>query len=150
MNLKKCLFVFVLPSLFLAACFGQPAAPQPTEIPSPYFEMTEDSPLYFSHPSGCEGMWVAGTVTNFSGAALESGAVNLSGSMGIETSFPGFFPDYGTGGYEIQISSLVEEHHGIFLQIIDFDGNPISELAGLRTYNDCAKNLIIINWTQVK
>jgi len=62
-------------------------------------------------------------------------------------SLTGMAPAYGLGGYEIQISELVLDTSGIFwVQVYDQDGVARTEKIFFDTYEDCTRNLILLNF----
>ena len=54
---------------------------------------------------------------------------------------------YGPGGYEIKIADKAfDSENTLFIQIFDIQGNNMSNAMPFRTYSDCGKNLIIVNF----
>jgi hypothetical protein len=58
---------------------------------------------------------------------------------------------YGPGGYEIALGSkAVDSVNQLTIQLYDLNGNAMSNPLQFSTFSDCSKNLIVINFTQVK
>ncbi len=119
------------------------------------FILQEGTPFYlpaFSHPdSGCDWLGVAGQV--FLPEGVE--AIGLMIIVGAEASYDDYLLSavtgeanaYGSGGYEIELSDLVNENNRIlWIQITNENGEPLSEKFLFDTYEDCDKNLVLINF----
>ncbi|HSV86480.1 MAG TPA: hypothetical protein VLH85_07885, partial [Levilinea sp.] len=59
---------------------------------------------------------------------------------------------YGEAGYEFTISdeNIFASKGDFWIQLIDQQRNPLSARVVFDTFDDCARNLIIINFTQVR
>ncbi len=58
---------------------------------------------------------------------------------------------YGESGYEFRLEGMaVNSSNTLFLQLVDANGRPLSQAYGLRTYEDCQKNMLIIKFQQVR
>ena len=56
---------------------------------------------------------------------------------------------YGPGGYELTLgTSPSDSESTAWVQLFSLDGNPLSERIFLTTYNDCQKNLILMNFIE--
>jgi hypothetical protein len=143
-----------------------PALP-PTDTPLPgsaesqySFVMQQGSPkavpnIY--HPDrGCNWMGVGGQATSLNGSPVIGIFVQLGGTLEgsyFETrlSMTGTAVEYGRGGYEFEISDQpVLTHQTLWIQLLDQAGLPLSDKIYFDTYADCEKNLILINFVQVK
>jgi hypothetical protein len=63
----------------------------------------------------------------------------------------GSAPDYGESGYEFALENLaIDSQDALFIQLIDADGLPYSHPYSLETFSDCQKNLILVNFKQVR
>lgn len=61
----------------------------------------------------------------------------------------GMAKDYGPGGYEIIISDEVFESEDVLsISLFDLNGNQLSNQFMLTTYEDCEKNLLLINFIE--
>lgn len=119
------------------------------------FSAQEGSPFTlpnFTHPeSGCDWMGVAGQIfdaegsemqglTVVTGNLLDEGGDKLAAQTGLALA-------YGFGGYEIQLSdSPVDSILTYWIQVYDTDGTALSDQVFFDTYDDCEKNLILINF----
>ncbi|MEJ2412360.1 MAG: hypothetical protein P8Y34_05105 [Anaerolineales bacterium] len=130
-----------------------------TKTPYSLQSMTAHYLVNFTHPDlGCDWLGVAGQVFNSAGVVqkdilVKSGG-KLAGAEVLETmTMPLAEPDidlaYGPGGYEITLANSPAASQGsVWVQLFDLDGNPISEQVYLTTYDDCQKNLILLNFTE--
>lgn len=59
--------------------------------------------------------------------------------------------NYGPGGYEFPLAEKpIASKRSLWLQLLDQSGLPLSEKAYFDTYESCDKNLILINFKQVR
>ena len=106
---------------------------------------------------GCEWLVIAGQVWDLEGDPVKGLTLHLFGEVG------GFEVDryvlsgaenavvYGESGFEFAIEGLVVESSGtLFIQLIDINELPFSLPYALETYNDCQRNLILVNFKQVR
>lgn len=125
------------------------------------FDINTGSPIAISsvafHPeAGCNWMGVAGQVLNMSGAPVSTGVViKLGGELdGVDkeiTSLTGTARQYGDAGYEIVLASKPIASQGtLWLQLLDQAGLPMSPRITFDTFEACDKNLIFINFRQVR
>jgi hypothetical protein len=109
------------------------------------------------HPdAGCDVEGVAGQVTSLNGEAVSGLLVQLGGTL------PGYGPvnrstvtgtadEYGAGGYELIITrQLVSTSGTLWIQLMDQQKLPLSDMIYFNTYDDCKKNLIMISFNQIK
>jgi hypothetical protein len=151
-----------------------PASPTPFSILSPTSTLTESqttsgtpfvvsqgSPTAISsvtfHPEeGCNWMSVAGQVLDMSGAPISTGVIIqlggvLQGQYIEKTSLTGVAPQYGQAGYEIFLADEpVATTRTLWVQLLDQAGLPLSQKVYFDTYSDCEKNLIFVNFKQVR
>jgi hypothetical protein len=63
----------------------------------------------------------------------------------------GTAPQYGQAGYEFKLADQpVDSVQNLYLQLLDQADLPLSEKYYFDTFNDCEKNLILVNFTQVR
>ena len=124
---------------------------------APFFAVQPGNPTYLPHAGGCGAMYVAGNVTDLNGAPFKFMQIVLTGSIngvsiGRENTLSGNAPEYSESGYEIQIGSgqPVTTYNDIFLQLTNQEGQPASDVVVLDTFEDCSRNLIMVNFVQVK
>lgn len=133
--------------------------PTPTATPSgPIYVLQPGSPLYltnFVHPaSGCSWTGVAGQVFGVNGDPVPDllliagqGDLTSGNQWAAQT---GLAADYGPGGYEIQIMDHVEDSTQVFwVQIVGEAGQPLSERIYFDTFQDCVRNLVLVNFIAV-
>jgi len=121
------------------------------------FKVQSDSPANiqnFAHPQeGCNWSGVAGQVFNETGNVVKRVVVLIQGRYGNKNidsiTLTGLktAEKYGPGGYEIYLGDQPISTNGtLSIQLFDLDANPISNVIPLITYDDCSKNLLIINF----
>ncbi len=104
---------------------------------------------------GCGWLIIAGQVWDLQDAAVTNLTLRLYGELGgydidLET-LTGFAPAYGESGFEFTLENLVVESDGtLFIQLVDSNGLPLSHPYPVQTYEDCSKNLILVNFHQVR
>lgn len=129
----------------------------PQSLGDTLFEVIDGDPSYLAHPDGCEGLYVAGNVTDIDGDPLIFMMVRIQGilageSLGIEDVFSGTAPEYGESGWELQLTETpVASTGSMYIQLFDPDTEePVSAIIPFNTYSDCARNLVMINFKQVQ
>ena len=132
----------------------------PTATPVPVeekFVVQEDSPVYipnFVYPDvGCNWMGIAGQVFNKAGSPMENVVVVAEGSVGNspleQISLTSLASAYGPGGYELPLADhTIESSNIIYLSIYDLDGKLLSQPLPIETFDDCEKNLIVVNFKE--
>ncbi len=139
--------------------------PSPTEAPVGgfAFAVQGNGPVAIvniAHPElGCNWMGVAGNVVDMSGAPVTQLIVTLGGTLngkpvhpsGTMTSLTGLFRQYGEAGFEFQLGDKPVASKGtLWIQLGDQAGLVLSEKVYFDTFSDCEKNLVLINFKQVK
>jgi hypothetical protein len=91
--------------------------------------------------------------------ALDSTPVNqlvvelggtLNGQAISQISLTGTATEWGPGGYEFALATHPIESSGtLWLRVLDLNGDPVSDRIYFTTYNDCSKNVILINLNEV-
>jgi hypothetical protein len=77
---------------------------------------------------------------------VETGGT-LEGKYVLGLSITGLINTYGSGGFEIKLSDHPVNSTGtVWIQLKDIAGLPLSEKFYLSSQDDCAKNLILINF----
>jgi hypothetical protein len=140
----------------------------PTLIPTSTFTMTPTKPTGYVAQSGapfyvyadskggdrgCSWLGVAGQVFNVDGAPVQGLTIFLGGElegkkMHLRT-LSGSAILYGPGGYEIKLrDDPIKSKGTLFVQVYDQNGNAVSPEVYFWTYDECEKNLILINFVQ--
>jgi hypothetical protein len=126
------------------------------------FVLQEGSPVSIAniaHPElGCNWMGVAGQVLDLTGAAVPGQQVQLGGVLGGQPvpggemlTLTGLAPEYGPGYYEFTLADKpVASRHALWVQLLDQAGLSMSDKIYFDTSGDCEKNLIILNFKQVR
>jgi hypothetical protein len=144
-----------------------PLAPQESETPAPPsggmpFILQSGSPVAIANiaypESGCDWLGVAGQVFDLSGAAVPGQQVQMGGVLagspvpgGVMITLTGLAPQYGPGYFEFTLGDKPVASKGtLWIQLLDQTGLPMSEKVYFDTYDDCQKNLIVINFKQVR
>jgi len=136
--------------------------PTSTNPPSGYiYEIQAGSPYYINNlyypEKGCSWMGVGGQVVDMSGAPVTGLIIRLGGVLtGLQLTPPllsltGVAPNYGQSGYEFTLADKpVASSSSLWLQLLDQAGIALSKQFSFDTFDVCEKNLIIINFTQVR
>ncbi|MGD9091540.1 MAG: hypothetical protein PVF74_01740 [Anaerolineales bacterium] len=154
------------------------ATPFPTETPFPLFTATftpegtlppggmafvvgAGTPIGTSsapfHPdAGCNWLGVAGQVFDLSTAPISGQQIRLGGTLAGTPvdmlSLTGLAGSYGSPGfYEFVLGDTPIASQGtLWVQLQDQAGLPMSEKVYFDTYDNCEKNLVFINFQQVR
>jgi hypothetical protein len=130
---------------------------QPSATPTLPLILQKGSPAYilnFVHINeGCAWFGIAGQIFNNNNQTVNNLIVNLKGKLGSATidkvAVTGI-PEanfYGPGGYEIKIGDKpIASEDTLSIQVFDLKGNNLSKTVSFKTFSDCNKNLIIINF----
>jgi len=134
-----------------------PLIPTLTPFPEIWYIVQPGTPLAtFNTPhqaAGCAWLGVGGQVFGpdsapvlglsiLVGGTLDGHQVGSSGTTGMETNI-------GDGGYEITLADHPIDSGGtLWIQIVDENGNPLSDKILFDTVNDCERNFILINFVR--
>jgi len=144
-------------------------APAATFTPQPTFTATAVpyhlqlmNPYYlsnFTHQElGCEWLGVAGQIFSsggqvqldiliIAGGELDGNPVEEEMTMPMADSEIDLA--YGPGGYELTLAFYpVDSESTAWVQLFSLDGDPLSEKIYLTTFDDCQKNLILMNFIE--
>ncbi len=144
-------------SLILTPEEAPPAAPSPT-VQIPPFIVQPGTPIAtrnFAHPElGCDWLGVAGQVFETSGQPVQMLVVELGGNLAggpvDGLSLTGIAPFYGQGGYEITLNQRpLGSSQSVWVQLRDLAGNPLSDKIFIDTFNDCLRNLVLVNFIKL-
>ncbi|NPV84379.1 MAG: hypothetical protein HPY45_00020 [Anaerolineae bacterium] len=103
----------------------------------------------------CHWSGVGGQVIDIQNRPATGILVQLGGYLNRayynQTSLTGTALQYGPAGYEFTLGEeLKASRKGLWVQLVDQSLYPLSEKVYFDTFNDCSKNLILINFKQVK
>jgi hypothetical protein len=132
--------------------------PEPTSKPMPFQLKGEPEALsstWFRHELDCGWLIIAGQVWDLQEAPVTDLTLHLFGELGGYTidmvTMTGYAPAYGESGYEFALENLVVDSNGtLFIQLVDNNGLALSDPYPLQTFADCQKNLILVNFHQVR
>lgn len=131
--------------------------PTPTNTPVPSFILVNGAPVYTTAGSvvsgrTCAWFGIGGTVLDATGAAANGLRVVLSGELeggeinrSVNT---GTVEVYGPGGFEFYLADDPLASSGMYVQLIGPDGKTYSPRINLPTYDDCARNLVRLDFVQ--
>ena len=123
------------------------------------FVMQEGNPQYIPniyHPdAGCDWMGVGGQVIGLDGGAVLYLSIKLGGSLNGEAvemvTISGTAPQYGQAGYEFKLGDEpLDSFQNLYVELLDQADLPLSEKYYFDTFDDCDKNLILINFKQIR
>jgi hypothetical protein len=145
---------------FPTATVFKQESPTPEVTPVYSFVLKQGSPKATENiirlDAGCNWMGVAGQAYSLSGSPVISLIVQLGGSLNGQIIEPRLFmtgaaPDYGKGGYEFVLGDQpIASTDTLWIQLLDQASLPMSDKIYFSTYDTCDKNLILINFQQVK
>lgn len=142
----------------------------PTIAPTEILPTVEDVSLYtfdlsanpesisatlFKQDRTCTWSGIAGQVFDLQGRPVTGITVQVTGPMyGKDIqylSITGSAPWYGIGGYEIFLSDKPMDTQDQFeIRLVDLNGRGLSPRFKFSTSSDCAKNLVVVNFKQIK
>lgn len=131
------------------------------EIPegSRYFTIQEGAPIgmpnWANQDLGCAWLGLAGQVFDLEGNPELGLIVEVGGTLEglplLGLSITGMASVYGPGGYEIQLADHVVASQGeAWVQIKNDSGETLSGRIFLETIDDCAQNLLLLNFIEVE
>ena len=157
------------PTPAMTAAPTKTATPAATKTPTPTFTPTAVpfslqlmNPYYlknFTHDDlGCDWLGVAGQIFSSEGQVQKDIVIRAGGeingnSVVEEMTMPLAEPDndlaYGPGGFELTLAvSLADSESEVWIQLFNLGGDPLSDKVFLTTYDDCQKNLILLNFVE--
>lgn len=109
----------------------------------------------FKADRNCSWMGVAGQTFDLQGRPVPGITVQVTGPLyGKEIRFmslTGAAPWYGEAGYEVFLGdTLFDSSDDFEVRLLDQNGKSLSPHITFSTSSDCAKNLVIINFHQIK
>ncbi len=109
----------------------------------------------FDPNHGCTWMGVAGRAYDLQNGPVTKLEVQLfgilDGNLLSLTSLTGTSTQYGPSGFEFTLGSKpVASSQRLWIRLVDQAGVPLSDRIFFDTFADCTKNLVVINFKQVK
>jgi len=104
---------------------------------------------------GCNWMGVGGRVYDLQNAPATKIEVKLfgvlNGNLLNQTGLTGTALQYGPSGFEFTLANkTIASSQRLWIQLVDQAGVPLSDRIFFDTYSECSKNLIVINFKQVR
>lgn len=142
--------------------------PEGTTQPTPTRDLSASAPFIlqgdpvavassmFHADTTCDWMGVGGNVYDMQGRPVFGLMVKIGGYLGGKsvkemTTLTGLARAYGESGYEFKLGDKpVASNNSLWIQLFDQAQIPISEKITFDTYGECNKNLILINFKQVR
>lgn len=135
---------------------GEAAEPQ-TVLDTSHYVRQSGSPRWlpnFSQPElGCDFLGVAGQVFGPQGAPEKMLIIEAGGTLGgsdvFALSLTGNDSVYGPGGYELFLSDqLVSSNDSVWIQVLNLEGQALSQKTYIDTFSDCQRNLVLVNFVE--
>jgi hypothetical protein len=153
--------VFSLPSTPTQTPVPPTGTVTPTELPvSAYPFQVFGKPAavassQFRADVGCSWMGVGGWVSDLQNAPVPQIIIQLGGTLASTPfdlpSMTGTALQYGQAGYEFTLTDRpIASKKSLWLQLLDQAGLALSPKVYFDTYDDCQKNLVLVNFKQVK
>jgi len=123
------------------------------------FILQANSPSYtsnFANDQVCSWMGVAGQVFDLDGAPLGGVTVYLGGTLAGEDvdlfAESGTADAYGPSGYEFALGSEpVASVNTLWIQVYDQEqSQPLSDKIFFSTFSNCDRNLVLVNWNEIR
>ena len=124
------------------------------------YEVQQGNPVAISSTSfrpdqGCNWMGVGGQALDLSGSPVQWLVVQLGGTLdGIEKTqltMTGTATQYDRGGFEFTLADVpTASSQTLWVQLLDQAGLPLSAKIYFDTFDECDKNLIVINFKEVR
>jgi hypothetical protein len=137
------------------AATGTPGglAATPTRTRSAFaYELQNGAVTYlanFTNGSGCSWFSFVGQVFDLDGKPIIGLTIHLEGDGLKLDSITGSQPAVGPGGYELPLGNHpVDTTDTYRIQLRNNTGTPLSDTVVVRTYADCARNMVLVNFVQ--
>jgi hypothetical protein len=135
-------------SVFLPAIVNE----KPPDYP---FELQPSGVMAIQGFFGCNWAGVGGQTFDLAGIPIQNLFLHLEGIWAglavSRESLSGSASQYGPAGYEFKLGDVtMDSSQSLWVQVLDATHKAISARIYLDTYNDCARNLILVNFNQVR
>lgn len=120
----------------------------PTTTQSRYpYTVQPGYPRYSAYPGGCNWLGFSGEVFDLEGKPVLDLVVHIGGVDHLVLS--GASQEFGIKGWVDKVAERPAGTRGFYtVQLQDTVGNPLSDVIGLDTFNDCTRNLVTLNFVQ--
>ena len=128
--------------------------PRPTFTPSKFrYTLQPGSPTYlanFLNTSGCNWFGIVGRVFGLDSNPVINLTVHLEGGGVNADVVTGSGPSaLGPGGYQIPLADHpIDTTDTYHVQLRNNTGTNLSDVYSIRTYGDCPRNMVMVNFTQ--
>ncbi len=126
-----------------------------TSVGPPHYKAQDGTPIYLPHSEGCGGLYIAGNVIDIHGNYIYFMIVRVGGTLVgeplyTEDALSGSNKNYTDSGWEVKIADAPIDSTGTVFVELYMQGltDPVSDLIIVDTYNDCNRNLIVVNFVQ--
>jgi hypothetical protein len=135
-------------SIFLPAIVNQ----KPPDYP---FVLQSTGVMAIQGFYGCNWAGVAGQVFDLAGIPIQNLILHLEGfwaGKAVSTeALSGSASQYGPAGYEFILGTqTMNSTRSLWVQVLDATHKEISDRIFFDTYNDCTRNLLLVNFNQVR
>lgn len=135
-----------------------PAPTQKVDSKYPFVLQSDPSAIAASvlYPDrGCKWLGIGGQVLDVQGRPAAGISVQVGGNLNGRavnlTSLTGLVQVYGLAGYEIPLAETPVASKGtLWVRLWDQAGLPLSDKVSFETYDDCSRNLIVVNFKAVR
>ncbi len=130
--------------------------PEPSKTASAivHFAAAEGTPKYSPHPV-CDGLYLAGSVTDINGNPLVHVIVRVSGTLNgsplnIEDTLSGSNQNYTASGWEVKLANFLVESTGeVTVALYELGSDePLSDIIHIDTFANCDQNLATVDFVQ--
>ena len=128
------------------------------QVENPRFGLLAGTPLGMANiartEEGCNWLGIGGQVLDREGMPVLYLVVEVGGTMGeahiFELALTGSEVVFGPGGFVVKVADRPIESDGtLWVQVFDLAGVPQTRKIYLTSYSDCARNLILVNFSEL-
>ncbi len=146
------------PTLTFTSTVVPTTTPTATLEPRPFVQDGEQEAMNIEliRPQlNCDWLVIAGQVWDLQGDPIPGLTLHLFGEIDgfqiDQVRVSGTAPAYGDFGFEFALEGLVaESYDSLSIQLEDTNGLPLSHPYTVETFNDCQRNLILMNFKKVR
>lgn len=107
----------------------------------------------FLNTDGCNYLGVGGQVLKSNGEAVTGLVVEITGTLNgknvLYLGLTGNAQNLGPGGYELKMGAQpIDSSGSLKIQVFNLNGIPQTPLVPIKTYADCNKNFVLVNFSE--